>query len=134
RRAHVVGRQPPLDPSSGQQRQREPGVGHAPALDPPLAAHEVERRGRVPAGHQGPPDGKAREDVAGRPAAGDDGERRHPWRAPPPGPRPPGRAASVPWRATFTRTPTAARVTTRDEPPKETNGSGTPVTGRRPVT
>src|SRR5918996_5084010 len=37
-------------------------------------------------------------------------------------------------RPTDTRTPTAVRDTTRDEPPNETNGRGTPVIGRRPVT
>src|SRR5205085_10575093 len=45
-----------------------------------------------------------------------------------------GAAGSGDDRPMFTRMPTAASVTTRDEPPKDTNGSGTPVTGSSPVT
>src|SRR5439155_12404722 len=45
-----------------------------------------------------------------------------------------GAAGSVDDRPMFTRMPTAASVTTRDEPPKDTNASGTPATGTSPAT
>ncbi len=51
----------------------------------------------------------------------------------------PGRAARISAapgsvRANDTNIPMASRVVTRAEPPAETSGSGTPMTGRRPMT
>ena len=43
-----------------------------------------------------------------------------------------GRAAvdALAWRATFSSSPVAAMVTSSDDPPNDTNGSGTPVIGQ----
>ena len=43
-------------------------------------------------------------------------------------------AAGLRLAATLSRMPVAAIVTSSDEPPNDTNGSGTPVTGRMPIT
>ena len=45
-----------------------------------------------------------------------------------------GAPAARSWRAMFTRMPAATMVMTSEDPPKEMNGSGIPVTGRRPIT
>jgi len=37
------------------------------------------------------------------------------------------------WRAMFSRIPDAAMVNTREDPPADTNGNGTPVIGRAPT-
>src|SRR5204863_7117244 len=105
--------------------------GHSPRLHPPSRAHEPDGRGGMAPGHEclGHSDGG--EHVAGGPAPGHDGEgaRRH--QAVDAGAR--GRGGR-PCRATLSSTPTANSRITSDEPPNDTKGSGTPVTGRMPIT
>ena len=67
-----------------------------------------------------------------RRALTDLGPRRR-ARRPDPGDRAAAAPAS-PCRATLIRMPAAAMVMTSDEPPKEMNGSGIPVTGSTPTT
>ena len=74
-------------------------------------------------------DGEAGEHVAGGAAAGDERQGRDGRSA-----TPHQVGARRRCRATFSRMPAAAIVTSSDEPPKDMNGSGTPVTGSRPIT
>src|SRR5207244_1380151 len=67
-------------------------------------------------------DGQGGYHVAGCPPAGDDREGG-----------PPGRRLHE-RRATLARTPAPNMAMTSDDPPNETNGRGTPVTGSSPTT
>ena len=77
-----------------------------PPVPPP--AITVPRRALTDLGPSGPAGGPTRRSAASRTAS--------------------------PWRATLTRMPAAAIVMTSDDPPKEMNGSGIPVTGSTPTT
>ena len=124
--ADVVGGEPPGDAPAGQEgdrrsRRRGPAGAPYPAT--------TRRSGWSPAGwpalDQGPADGDGREDMAAGAPAGDQGVRAgSPHRRP----RRHGRLAML------ASTPAPKRAITSDEPPKDTNGSGTPVTGSSPTT
>ena len=133
-RADVVGR---AEPSAGMPRpgrtvSGEAGGGHQLGLEPPLAADEVDRRAGVARGDQGPGDGEAGHEVAGGAAAGDDRPGAASIGAPARGRA--GRSGRRRLAGDVEQDAEAAMVTTSEEPPKETNGSGTPVTGSMPMT
>src|SRR5581483_4693161 len=137
RGGNVGQRQPALDTPAGQLVEGEPGRRHEPRLDPGRAADEVDRCRVVPAGDERAGHREPWQEMTAGAAAGEDGERcgRHlSLRF--------GRAARAhahrgdpgAFRATFNRMPAAAIVASNEEPPKEMNGSGTPVIGSTPMT
>src|SRR6516162_7844038 len=95
----------------------------------------MDRGRRVTTLHEGPPDRDGGDHVTGSAPSGDHRPRpprgarvRHPVIS--------NVAASshAARLATLARMPTAPMVMTSEDPPKETKGSGTPVTGSRPTT
>ena len=120
---HVGNRQATLDPPSGQEGEGEAGRRNKRPLDPATTAdetHGVHPIDRTVV-NEGPCDGQARKYVPRRAASGD----HHLAPAP--------RGHGV-WRAMLSRIPKATIVTINADPPKETNGSGTPVIGSLPRT
>src|ERR1700741_2509655 len=94
--------------------------------------------GRVAPLHQRLPDGDGRHDMPSRAATGNDGpdatrrvsHQRAPQRGQLLAPDPPGHDCL----AILASMPAPNMAMTSDDPPNDTNGNGTPVTGRRPTT
>src|SRR5581483_11913673 len=111
-------------------RDPEARFGDETAFDAALGADEPDGVARMASFDQRPPDRDRRQHMAAGAAARD----HRPDRTRLPGHDVAGRRVERPWRATFNSTPTAPIAITSDEPPYDTNGSGTPVTGSRPMT
>ena len=129
-------------PRPGSSSSVKPAAGTRSASTPrSLPTKWISPRSR-PAVDERLGDRQAGQQVAGGAAAGDD--RPGPVAtsagrgdAPPGGASARSRrrgAGSTGWRAMLSRRPVAARLTSSAEPPNDTNGSGTPVIGMRPIT
>jgi hypothetical protein len=136
-RADVLEGEAAGDAAAREQRQREAGRRDERAVDAPPRTDEVDGVGRVAPSDQRLADGDGGHDVPGGAATGDHGPA--PAHA---GGAVPGaevvlrlvRAGRRACRVTFRSMPTAAIIGTSDEPPEDTNGSGTPVIGNSPTT
>ena len=122
RPASVCASWPRSEPTNSMVPRSWPGVDQR--LGDGQGRLQVARR--APAGHQGVPPGARAPPVVGVAADGHARTRRRRWAG--------GLRPERSCRAMFIRMPTAARVITSDEPPKEMNGSGMPVTGSTPMT
>ena len=118
-------RQPALDAPAGQLVEPKPAAGTSSASTPRSLPTKWMLDRLVAPRDQRLGDGEPGQQVPGGAAAGDEAPQVTSASA---------RARVLGWRATLRRKPGGAMVTSSDEPPKETNGSGTPVIGSRPIT
>lgn len=122
----VFQRQSPLDAAAGKCGEREAGVRDETGLDAASAADEVDGCWIMTgidqcAGHRQPG-----QEMPGSASSGDECMGR--------GSACPAARHHFPLLATLNSTPTPAMVKMSDDPPADTNGSGTPVIGSAPTT